>query len=310
MVSPEALLRLVGAFATMYLVALGHSLFEKSGILNLAIDGVFFLATGVTTALVVPLHYSLTGYGLSPVVSAILAGLIAGLATAVVGAFMAWSLTKFPISHGAVGLSLMFLGYGLGIIAGYEVRLRIGSIRPYTIPDSLEVYLAILVATVVVGFAVHYLLNNTVLGTSMRACGENPHVALALGADVAKIRVIAGLLGFYILGVGASFFVLIWQKYWDIKAYLLAYGWLAFTIALSAGRHPLLLLPFAALFGGLVEFSITLQAMFGLQADLAKMIPFIAALALMAIYGSTRLRRIFEPPTSLGRIFYKEEKTI
>lgn len=304
------ILRLTAAFTTMYLVALGHSIFEKSGILNLAIDGVFFLSTGVTTAVVVPLTWLLTARGLSLVLSTTLAALTAGLATAIIGIFMAWTLTKLPISHGAVGLSLMFLGYGLGIMAGYEVRLRVGSIRPYTYPDSLGIYLAILAITVLIGLIAYFFIFKTALGTAIRACGENPHVALALGASVLKTRLIAGLLGFFIMGVGASFFVLLWQKYWDIKTYLLGYGWLAFTIALAAGRHPIVLIPLAFMFGGLVEFSITLQARLGLQADLAKMLPFIAALILMIIYGSTKLRRVFEPPGSLGKVFYKEERTI
>jgi simple sugar transport system permease protein len=304
------IMKLIAAFTSIYLVALGHSIFEKSGILNLAIDGVFFLITGVVVAIVAPLTDFLTYYGLSPLLSTTLAIILAGLVAVIIGLFMAWTLTMLPVSHGAIGLSLMFLGYGIGIIAGYGVRLRIVRIGVYAYPDSLSVYVAVLLLAISTGVILHILITKTTLGAAIRACGDNPHVAMTLGVNVLKTRLIAGAIGFFIMGVGASLFVLLWQKYWDIRIYLLGYGWLAFTIALAAGRHPLVLIPLALVFGGLVEFNVRLQATLGLQGDLAKMIPFLVTLALMAIYGSTRLRRIFEPPRSLGKVFYREERTV
>jgi simple sugar transport system permease protein len=304
------IMKLIAAFTSIYLVALGHSIFEKSGILNLAIDGVFFLITGVVVAIVAPLTDFLTYYGLSPLLSTTLAIILAGLVAVIIGLFMAWTLTMLPVSHGATGLSLMFLGYGIGIIAGYGVRLRIVRIGVYAYPDSLSVYVTVLLLAISTGVILHILITKTTLGAAIRACGDNPHVAMTLGVNVLKTRLIAGAIGFFIMGIGASLFVLLWQKYWDIRIYLLGYGWLAFTIALAAGRHPLVLIPLALVFGGLVEFNVRLQATLGLQGDLAKMIPFLATLALMAIYGSTRLRRIFEPPRSLGKVFYREERTV
>jgi simple sugar transport system permease protein len=309
-VESVVILRLIAAFTTTYLVALGHSVLERSGVLNLAIDGVFFLATGITVAIVAPLADFLSSLGFTPALSATLAIIITGLLTAVIGAFKAWILTKLPISHGAVGLSLMFLGYGLGIIAGYTTRLRIVRVGLYAYPDDPSIYLVVLLVAISAGVALHLVITRTALGATIRACGENPHVALVLGVNVLKVRLIAGVIGFFVIGVGASLFVLLWQKYWDIRIYLLGYGWLAFTIALAAGRHPLVLIPLALVFGGLVEFDVKLQATLGLQRDLAKMIPFLATLTLMAIYGSTRLKKVFEPPRSLGKIFYTEERTV
>jgi len=309
-VESVVILRLIAAFTTTYLVALGHSVLERSGVLNLAIDGVFFLATGITVAIVAPLADFLSSLGFTPVLSATLAIIITGLLTAVIGAFKAWILTKLPISHGAVGLSLMFLGYGLGIIAGYTMRLQIVRVGLYAYPDDPSIYLVVLLVAISAGVALHLVITRTALGAAIRACGENPHVALVLGVNVLKVRLTAGVIGFFVMGVGASLFVLLWQKYWDMRIYLLGYGWLAFTIALAAGRHPLVLIPLALVFGGLVEFDVKLQATLGLQRDLAKMIPFLATLALMAVYGSTRLKKVFEPPRSLGKIFYTEERTV
>lgn len=309
-VLPDFVMRLSAAFATLYLVALGHSLFEKSGVLNLAIDGLFFLSTGVSVLVAVTAHYSLLDAGLPLALAPLLATLAAGVVSMLIGIFMAWVLTKFPVSHAAVGFSMMFLGYGLGILAGYKVRLAVGNIRPFVYPYELPTYLAAALSAIAVGLLVHYLLYKTSLGAMIRSCGENPHAASALGVEVSKVRITAGAIGLFILGSGASLFPLLWQRYWDIKTYVLGYGWFAFTIALASGRHPLLLAPFALVFGGLVEFATSLQALYGLQVDLAKVIPFVASILLLVFYGATKLRKVLEPPSSLGKIYYKEERTV
>ena len=309
-VSPDFLMRLSAAFSTLYLVALGHSLFEKSGLLNLAIDGLFFLSTGVSVFTAVTVHHALVSVGVPTALAPLLATLMSGFASMLIGLLMAWILTNLPVSHAAVGFSLMFLGYGLGILAGYRVRLEVGNIRPYAYPYELPTYLAATAAAVAAGLAVHYLLHRTCFGAAIRSCGENPYAAASLGVRVSRVRMAAGALGLFALGCGASLFPLLWQRYWDIKTYILGYGWFAFTIALASGRHPLLLIPFAAVFGGLIEFATALQALYGLQVDVAKMIPFVVSLALMVVYGATRLRKVLEPPSSLGKTYYKEERTV
>jgi len=306
----EALMRMSAAFTTIYLVALGHSLFELSGVLDLSIDGVFFLSTGLAVLFSAQLHTSLTTLGVDPLICTTLASVLTGLVTALIGLFLAFILTVLPISHGAVGLSLMFLGYGLGIYAGYPVRLKYGSIAQFAYPENIVVYSSILLVSLALGLTTYRMLYSTAIGAMIRACGEDPHAASALGVVVYRTRLIACGLGYFIVGVGGSIFTLLWLRYWDIRSYVLGYGWFAYTIALAAGRHPLILIPFAAVFGALLEFNISIQATYGLPVDLAGMIPFIAAIALMTLYGSTKLKRLFEPPRGLGKIYYKEERTI
>ncbi|WP_448577231.1 ABC transporter permease subunit [Thermosphaera sp.] len=284
------------AFITFYLVALGHSIFEKAGLLDLAIDGIFFMSTGAAVLGAVMFGNPITG------------SLIAALVASLFGLLMAYLLTTLPISHGAVGLSLQFLGYGVGIVLGYPVRQQVGAL--YAFCYSQEALLEISGVALLLGLFIYYLIEKTKLGAAIRASGENPHAASALGVNVLVTRLIAAAIGFAIVGLGASFFPLLWQRYWDIKVYTLGYGWLAFTIALAAGRHPIFLLPMALLFGGLVEYSVTIQSMLKLPADVAKLIPFVGALGAMLAYSFTKLGRIFASPQSLGKVYYKEEKTV
>ncbi len=292
----NALIELAPVFATFYLVALGHSLFEKAGLLDLAIDGVFFMCSSIAVRVAVA--------SVSPVIGTV----VAAIAAMFLGAVLAFLMTFLPISHGAVGLSMMFLGYGIGIIVGYPARLEVGSIAMYTYSEGEAV--AIMTISIAVGLAVHAILKYTKLGASIRACGENPHAAASLGVNVLLTRLIAGAAGFAIMGAGSSFFTLAWQKFWDPKSYTLGYGWLAFTVALTSGRHPIILIPISLTFGGLTLYRVKIGVMYGVEKDVANLVPFIAALVAMLVFYATRLKNVLAPPAGLGKVYYREERTV
>lgn len=293
--------KILPAFITFYLVSLGHSIFEKSGILNLAIDGIFFAGTGAAI---------LGAYLLLPIIPypPIAGSVLAVLVSILLGLFMSTVLTFLPISHGAVGLSLQFFSYGVGIILGYSVRMRYGTV--YQIAYTREDVLELLVISIVIGLTLHVLIEKTKLGVAIRAVGENPHSASALGVKVMHIRIIAAIIGFALMGLGASLFILSWQRTWDFRQYSQGYGWLAFATALAAGRHPIMLIPVSLLFGGLASTQTDISASLKVPTDVAKLIPFLAALILMLVYSSTGLRKIFASPSSIGKPYYKEEKSI
>ncbi|MEM4487200.1 MAG: ribose ABC transporter permease [Desulfurococcaceae archaeon] len=286
------------SFTTLYLIALGHGLFERAGMLDLAIDGVFFMSTGASV-----LGAYSTG---SPVLGSLLASAVAGIT----GIALAFLMTALPVSHGALGLSMMFVGYGIGIILGYSVRISVGSILTFSYQLDSAQYILLLFTALLIGVLVHLLLEKTKLGAMIKACGENPHAAMALGVDVLKVRLIVAGIGFALVGFGSSLFTLAWQRYWDIKSYTLGFGWLAFTIALAGGRHPLVLMPLSLLFGGLYDNYMRLSALLDLPVDISKSIPFIAALLAMLLYSKTKLGKILIPPAGLGKIFHREERAV
>lgn len=290
------IIELAPVFATFYLVALGHSLFEKAGLLDLAIDGVFFMGSSIAVRAAVA-----SG---SPVIGT----LAAVTTTMLLGVALAFLMTSLPISHGAVGLSMMFLGYGIGIIVGYPARLEVGSIAMYAYSEGETI--AIMAISIAIGIAIHIVLKYTKLGASIRACGENPHAAASLGVNVLLTRLVAGAVGFAIMGAGSSFFTLAWQKFWDPKSYTLGYGWLAFTVALTSGRHPIVLMPISLVFGGLIFYRVRIGVMYGVEKDVANLVPFIAALAAMLICYATKLKKVLAPPAGLGKVYYREERTV
>ncbi len=303
MIGIDAILAVAPAFIAYYLTALGHGLFEKSGVLNLAIDGVFYLSVAVAYASAVYLGNTLAGLFMAIVVASIF------------GMFLAVLVTQFPISHGAAGLSIMFLGYGIGALIGTPAVFAFRSIKAQNpefdvgIPKTVENKVLMFVISIIMGLIVLYLLERTKLGAAIKAAGENPHAASALGVDVLRIRIIAGAIGYALIGAGAAFFELAWLPVWQ-QMQGMGHGWIAFAISLSAGRHPLLTLITSGAFATLLTYQYALQAAYNLSPEIAKMAPFIAAIAAMVIFMATPLRKRLAPPLSLGKIFFKEERTL
>ncbi len=298
----EEFTSIVPVFITYYLVALGHGFFEKSGVLNLAIDGLFVL--GATVA------FAVAAYTLNPWIGLIVSGVVCSL----FGVFIAYAVTKLPISHGAMGLSLMFLGYGLSLVVGIPANNYVYAmaLKPsaYTIPTTATTLTILFVFTISMGLLLYYVLEKTKLGAMIRASGEDPHVAEALGVNVVKTRIIAGAVGYALIGLGSAFFTLTWRTGWDPKVYLLGHGWIAFAISLAAGRHPILTILTASLFAGLMKYQYVIQVALGLSTEVAKMLPFIVALASMTVFYVTPLKRKLASPKSLGKPYYREERTL
>ena len=283
------------AFTAYYLAAVGHGIFEKSGVLNLAIDGVFTLGAAIafSTAVIYP----------NPNL-----GLLASICvSALFGVFIAYLTTKFPTSHGAIGLSLMFVGYGLASLIGLPIRTQTPNAAWY--PMSNTFWIELIVTALVIGILANYMLKKTKLGASIRAAGENPYAASSLGVDILKMRLIAGALGYALIGAGAALFVLAYTQSWS-EGTGMGHGWVAFAVSLSAGRDPLLTLISAAIFGGLVNNSYYLAAQFNLSPHITNMLPFIAALVALVAFAATPLRRKLAPPKELGKIYFKEERTV
>ncbi len=295
---PAVLALILGAgpaFATYYLTALGHGLFEKSGVLNLAIDGVFTLGVAVA--------YAAAVLGYNPNVGSLVAIIVAAL----FGLLIAFLSTKLPISHGAIGLSIMFVGYGMASLVGVPIRSQTPVMVTY--PMSASFYAGLLVISVLIGIAVHLMLTKTKLGAAIRAAGENPHAASALGVNVLKVRLIAGGIGYALIGLGSALYVLAYTQSWA-EGVGMGHGWIAFAVSLSAGRHPIATIIAAAIFAGLLNYRYVLQGYFGISPHITNMIPYIAALAAMVIFMVTPLHRKLAPPRALGKIYFKEERTV
>lgn len=306
--SPGSLIyAMIPAFIAYYLTALGHGVFEMSGVLNLAIDGVFTLS--VAAAFSTAVHLALAGF--DDITAAGIGVIVAGIVGALLGVFLAFITTKLPISHGAAGLSLMFVGYGLAPWVGLPAAFLSQNIlkhKPLLNTDPVTVY-GLMGVAVLLGILLYYIVVNTKIGVAIRAAGENPHAASALGVNVVKTRIIAALIGYTLIGLGGGIYYALYAQTWQ-EGSGMGSGWIAFAISLSAGRHPILTMISAAIFAGILKHRYYLASELNLSRDFANMLPFLVALIAMVIFMATPLKRKLAPPSSLGKIFFREERTV
>lgn len=286
-------------FLAFYLAAVGHGVVEKSGVLDLAIDGVFVLSIAIAFAEAVYTRNNL-----------FISLLWASIAAVIFGLLLAFLVTKLPISHGAAGLSLMFLGYGLASMIGVPARIRQGRVSA-KVGFTVNAYWAgiIFVVAIAVGVAIWFMIEKTKIGAAIRAAGEDPAAAENLGVNVLYVRLFAAFIGFLMIGLGAGVYELYYSPVWS-EGKGMGWGWIAFAISLSAGRHPLLILISSLLFAGLVDYMPAIQAAYNLPPDIAKMLPFVVAILAMVVFMATPLRRKLAPPKSLGKIYFREERTV
>ncbi len=296
----DVLITIAPLVLAYYLVSLGNSVVEKSGVLNLAIDGGFVLALSIS--------YSIAIYSGNNIYYAFIYTV---LAVMIMGLFLSYIVTKLPVSHGAIGLSLMFLSYGLAGLIGEPASTIQGSSGEYVgIPYSGETieWITIYLAIIVVGLITHYFMEKTRLGIMIKACGEDPVKADALGVNVLYTRLLAGLIGYVLIGFGGAVYQLLYLYTWR-RGVGIGQGWIGFAISLSSGRHPLLSIISSIIFATLYEYRYSLLAI-GVPRELADALPYITAVTAIVIYMATPLKNKLAPPTSLGKPFFREERTI
>lgn len=302
---PNIVLAMSPIFVYLYLASLGNSVVEKSGILNLAIDGAYTLG--------IALVFTLLVFVGDPTLALLITSFLIGL----LGVLVAFLTTKLPISHGAIGLSIQFVGYGLASFLAYPVSLKVRAerISLNTYPAVPEVVLAFLTLSILIGVLIHLLIFKTKLGSAIRAVGENPAGASALGINVLKVRVIATFLGYVLIGSASSLFLLLYTKNWQ-EGLGMGYGWISFAISLSSGRHPIVGIVTSVIFAVLIRYAYVLQdalVRYGISISnfIVIALPFIAAVLIpLAVTAIPQLRRRFAPPKHLGKIFFSEERSV
>jgi simple sugar transport system permease protein len=296
---------LAPAYIVYTLVALGNLLIERSGILNIAIDGFFVLSSAMSYTYAILLSQYLGPGALATCISVVLTALTAAIAYSI---FTSIS-TVLPVSQGAIGLSFMFAGYGLGAIVGNIGRIVFSTHRVRTdyIGTTIESSIFAYTLTVAAVFFTHFLLYKLKLGVFIRAVGEDPRIASQVGANVVYIRFLSGLLGGSLIGLGGALFTL-WRIGGWSQGQGLNHGWLAYAISIAGWRFPLLVAPVSVFFSSLYVLSPHLQSM-SLPVEVSTAIPYAVSIAVMALVSILPKRgRVFADPKALGKEFFREER--
>ena len=275
---------------------------EKSGIVNLGAEGMMLCAAIAGFAATVHSGNTWVGFG---------AGMLAGaLLAAVFGVLVIWLNTN----QYATGLALSLFGAGFSAFVGLGyVQAKLPELPKYAIPGLSDlpvvgqalftlhplVYGAIVLAALMVWF-----LYRTRAGLVLRAVGESPSSAHALGYPVRRIRLMAVMFGGAMCGLAGAFISVVYTPLW-VENMVSGRGWIALALTTFATWRPARVLLGAYLFGGVTMLQFHLQAI-GVQvpSQLLSMLPYLATIVVLVLISRNPTWIRVNMPASLGKPFY------
>jgi simple sugar transport system permease protein len=294
------LITVITAATPLLIAAMGELVAERSGVLNLGVEGM--MAVGAACGFAAAI---LTGSSLVGVLAAIAAGMV-------LSAVFAALVLGLATNQVATGLALTILGLGLsGLIGAGFVgqnreaigRLHIPGLSDLPVVGRLVfgqdpfVYVSLALAVGVLVF-----LRATRAGLVLRSIGENHTSAHALGLPVMRVRLLAILFGGACAGLAGAYLSLVYTPFWS-PGMTAGRGWIALALVVFASWRPLRVLFGAYLFGGATVLQLHAQAaQLGFPSQLMSAFPYVAtivALVVMSIGG----RKSAVAPGSLGTPF-------
>jgi len=297
-----AILTIITAATPLLFAALGELITEKSGVLNLGVEGMMVMGAimGFVTV-----HY--TG-------SATLAILASMLAGALIAAIFAVLVLVFHASQVPTGLALTIFGVGLSALVGQSmIGVAYDGIPKIDIPllsnipiigdiffnqDGL-VYLSIVMVFVVMRF-----LNKTRAGLILRAVGDSHDAAHAMGYSVFKIRFLATLFGGAMAGVGGAYLSLAYSPLW-VEQMTAGRGWIALALVVFASWRVGRVLLGAYLFGGITILQLHAQVLgIGVPSQIMSMLPYLATILVLVMISRDKAKIKLNAPASLGKAFH------
>jgi simple sugar transport system permease protein len=293
------LMTLVAASTPILLAGLGELVVEKSGVLNLGVEGM--MLTGAVAGFAVAFSTGSIGLGL-------LAAAFAGLATALIFAALTLGLSANQV---ATGLALTIFGIGASSLVGAGfVGRTIPRLGP-AFPDALSadpwlrlvfghdvlVYLSL---ALVLG--VSLFLKRSRAGLILRAVGENDASAHAIGYSVLRIRLAAILFGGALAGLGGAYFSLALTPMWADRL-TAGRGWIALALVVFSAWKPGRLLLGAYLFGAVMTLELQAKAagLTWIPPELLASAPYLATIAVLTMMSLGRKRA--GAPACLGKAF-------
>jgi simple sugar transport system permease protein len=292
----------LGAGTPLVFAALGELVAEKSGVLNLGVEGMMVM--GAVCGFVAAAESGSLWLG-------VLVALLAGAAMA--GLFAVLTLS-FQANQVAAGLALTIFGVGASAYVGLDyTSVALTGMQPVHIPLLSELplvgplvfaldplmYLSFALLAAVSGF-----LYRTRFGLVLRAVGEAPASAHAIGYPVIRIRYLAVLFGGAMAGLGGAYLALVYTPLW-VEAMSAGRGWISLALVVFATWRPLRVMLGAYLFGGITIIQFHAQAMgVDLSSQLLSMLPYLATIAVLVLISRDVNTIRLNAPASLGMSYH------
>ncbi len=272
------------------LAALGELICERSGVLNLGVQGMMLF--GAATAAIVGVT---TG-------SAVVAMVGAMLATMLISSIFAFFVLKLQTNQVATGLALTFFGSGLAAMFGKAfIGQTVPSAPSFVIFDSFQIN-SMTIMTLILLILTSWFLQKTRGGLILRAVGENHHSAHALGISVMHVRLYAIWFGAALAGLAGATFTLMTAHAWSDGDITSARGWIAVALVVFASWRVDRLFLGALLFGSLDMLQLRFQDY--INTYFLQMIPYLATIVVLVLISKNQLSVRVNTPACLGKNFH------
>lgn len=294
----------------LILASCGEVISERAGVINLGVEGSMLM--GALIGVITTFSTGNVWVGL----------LVGGLAGSLLALLHGLIVVVFGGNQIVSGIAITMLGAGLTSLLGRWyvgkslLGLRPPPIYPYDIPgpdyirpilasilrQDLMVFIAILIP-----IAINYMLFKTKLGSAIRACGENPVIAEALGVNVLNTRLLAIGLGGFLAGLGGAYLSLGVVGSW-VENLSAGMGWIAVGLVPLAMWVPARTLLTSYFMAMIIAISYILQGRIGVSSFFLVMIPYITTIVILTIVSIEKFRIRLGAPAALGKPYLREER--
>ncbi|MEE8272714.1 MAG: ABC transporter permease [Alphaproteobacteria bacterium] len=296
------LLTIIGAATPLLFAAVGELVSEKSGVLNLGIEGM--MLAGAVCAFAVTVT---TGSATLGIVVGALAGAVMALAFGVLTLTLA-------ANQVATGLALTIFGIGLSALVGSGFvgvpvvplpKLAIAGISDLPIVGPLLFgHDALVYLSIAATAGVAWFLKKSRGGMILRAVGESDLSAHSIGYNVIGVRYMAVLFGGAMSGIGGAFLSLSYTPMWA-EEMTAGRGWIALALVVFSSWRPWRVLAGAYLFGGVTILQLYTQGAggIGIPSQVMSMLPYLATIAVLWAIAAGPWKGRLDAPACLGTPF-------
>ncbi len=295
----------------------GEILTEKAGHLNLGIPGIMCMG-GACGCLALSW---MSGTNIPPVlivIIAIIASFIGGILMGMIYSFLTVTLKA---NQNVTGLAMTTFGVGTTkfIMSGMATNAMqyLYALDYFRFPfaeskTSLKYNGIMVYLTITIALLASFVLSRTRVGLHLRAVGENPATADAVGINVTLYKYAATCIGSGVAALGGLFYIMDYSGSFEAYKSIEALGWLAIALVIFTLWRPHISIIGSVLFGALYLAGSHIPAMLGIKLDMSatpllQMLPY-AVTIIVLIVTSVRKKRENHPPASLGLPYFREER--
>ena len=306
--------------------AVGETLTEKSGNLNLGVPGIMYL--GGIASLTGAFFYESALESPNPILCVIIALLCGGGAAMLGGLIYSFLTITLRANQNVSGLALSIFGSGVANFFGGSLNKLAGGVGQISVAATSAAFRAqipglstvgtagrllfsygfMMYLAIVIAVAMQYFLTSSRAGLNLRAVGENPATADAAGINVTRNKYLATCIGAGISGLGGIYYVMDYIKgTWANDGSIEKLGWLTVALVIFTRWKPKNAIWGAYIFGMMYWLYFYISGLTRSSQELFKMLPYVVTIIVL-ILVSLRKKREDQPPEHLGLAYFREDR--